>query len=190
MDDGNPSGDDAEMMRVLAPEVATGLPALFRGWARYNRVANERLYAACAEVDDAALRRDTDASLGSILAILEHVLAADRIWMARLEGEGATTPKRGLLEPTFEALLPLRRERERLDAAIESFFASAGPQFFAGEVRSVDSRGREARDPVPLAATHMFNHQTHHRGQAHALLRGARPKSLTLDMHRILAPLS
>lgn len=189
MDDANLPADDMDM-GVAAADAAAGLPQAFRGWARYNRVANERLYAACAEVGDAALRRDTDASLGSILAILEHVLAADRIWMARLEGEGGPTPKRGLLEPTFEELEPLRREREAMDEAIEAFFASAGAPFFAGVVRSVDSRGREARDPVPLAATHMFNHQTHHRGQVHALLRAVRPKGLKLDMHRILSPLS
>ena len=52
---------------------------------------------------------DTMASLGSILAILEHVLAADRIWMARLRGEPVDTT--GLLEPAFRELAPLRRER-------------------------------------------------------------------------------
>lgn len=161
----------------------------FRAWARYARLANERLYAACADVPDEILRRPTQASLGSILAILEHILAADRIWSARLRGGGAETPTRGLREPTFTELAPLRDAREAMDRNIEGLFRDADDAFFSGSIRSVNSAGQEARDPVPLAAAHMFNHQTHHRGQIHVLLREVRPKSLVLDLHRTLNPL-
>lgn len=185
MDDGR-SHDGARRAPSSAPH---GLAEHFRSWARYNRAANERLYAACGEVEDAVLARPTHASLGSILAILEHVLAADRIWMSRLEGAQAETPTRGLREPTLTSLAPLRRERERTDAAIEAMFGAAGEAFYGGTVRSVNSAGQEARDPVPIAVQHMFNHQTHHRGQVHVLLREVRRKSLVLDMHRILNPI-
>lgn len=128
--------------------------------------------------------RDAAASLGSILAILEHVLAADRIWMARLRGEPVDTA--GLLEPTFRELAPLRREREAMHDEIEGFFAGACEAFLNGTLRSVDSRGDEHVDPVRIAVAQMFDHQTHDRGQVHALLREHRPEPLALDLHRLL----
>src|SRR6476646_1780652 len=60
--------------------------------ARYNRVANERLYEKCAELSDAAYRAPRRGSFGSIHALLNHILLGDRIWMSRFRGEGQTTP--------------------------------------------------------------------------------------------------
>lgn len=161
-----------------------GLVAHVRDLARYARSADDRLYDRCAELPGDALRRDTAASLGSILAILEHVLAADRIWLARLRGEPVDTT--GLLEPTFRELAPLRRERDAMHDEIERFFAGVDEAFLNGTLRSVDSRGTEHVDPVRIAVAQMFNHQTHHRGQVHALLREHRPEPLALDLHRLL----
>ncbi|MDZ7801728.1 MAG: DinB family protein [Trueperaceae bacterium] len=156
--------------------------------ARYNARVNARLYDACAEVPDDVLTQPTDAALGSILAILEHVLAADRVWMARLRGTEADAT--GLHLPTYTQLAPLREARDAMDTEIESYFADLDASFLVAVVRSVDSQGRTMEDPAPLAAAHMFNHQTHHRGQVHVLLRRHRPEPLPLDMHRILNPRS
>lgn len=161
----------------------SGLVAHVRDLARYARSADERLYDRCGELPDEVLRRDTGASLGSILAILEHVLAADRIWMARLRGEPVDAT--GLLEPTFRALAPLRRERDAMHDEIERFVAGVDETFLNGTLRSIDSRGVEHVDPVRIAVAQMFNHQTHHRGQVHALLREHIREPLTLDLHRL-----
>lgn len=160
-----------------------GLVAHVRDLARYARSADERLYDRCAELPGEVLRRYTVASLGSILAILEHVLAADRIWLARLRGEPVDTT--GLLEPTFRELAPLRRERDAMHDEIDRFVAGIDEAFLNGELHSVDSRGADHVDPVRIAVAHMFNHQTHHRGQVHTLLREHSREPLALDLHRL-----
>ena len=152
--------------------------------ARYNRRANARLYDRCAELPDEVLREATDAALGSVLALLEHVLAADRIWLSRLQGRRVDTT--GLSEPTFRELAPLRRERDAMDDAIEVFVDEADEAFLAETLRSVDSRGEVHMDPVHRLVMHMFNHQTHHRGQVHTVLRQWRQEPLALDLHRLL----
>src|SRR5262245_1062198 len=65
----------------------------YRMLAYYNRVANERLYDKVADLDDAEYRKPRQGSSGSIHALLNHVLLGDRIWMARFQGGGQTTPR-------------------------------------------------------------------------------------------------
>jgi uncharacterized damage-inducible protein DinB len=55
----------------------------FQMLARYNTIANERVFAKCAELDDAEYRKRRQGSLGSIHGLLNHLLLGDRIWMAR-----------------------------------------------------------------------------------------------------------
>jgi uncharacterized damage-inducible protein DinB len=155
-----------------------------RDLARYATRANARLYARCAELPDDALRRATDASLGSVLAILEHVLAADRIWMARLFDR--PVDRTGLLSPTFERLAPLRREREVWDARIERELGSVNDAFLTRTLETTNSRGEVRTLPARVAVAQMFNHQTHHRGQVHVLLRRELPEPLALDLHVLL----
>jgi len=64
----------------------------FQMLARYNAVANERLYGKCAELLGAEYRKHRQGSPGSIHALLNHILPGDRIWMARFEGGGHVTP--------------------------------------------------------------------------------------------------
>src|SRR5437660_6396210 len=99
----------------------------FQMLARYNRIANERLYAKCAELDDAEYRKQRQGSFGSIHGLLNHILLGDRIWMSRFEGGGKTTPP--LNTVLYEAFGPLRSARVKEDARIEEFFAGAGAEF-------------------------------------------------------------
>src|SRR5579863_3699419 len=66
--------------------------AYFRMLARYNRIANERLYASCAQLDHVEYRRERRGSFGSIHGLLNHIVLGDRIWMGRFEGNGSGTP--------------------------------------------------------------------------------------------------
>ena len=61
-------------------------PDYFQALARYNRWMNDKLYAAAAELDDAERKRDRGAFFKSIHATLNHLLLADRVWMARFTG--------------------------------------------------------------------------------------------------------
>src|ERR1700740_1072035 len=95
---------------------------VFRTLARYNRVANARLYEQCGKLELAEYRRERPGSFGSIHALLNHILLGDRIWMSRFEGGGRKTP--ALNTVLFEEFAALRSAREEQDAHIEAFFQS------------------------------------------------------------------
>jgi uncharacterized damage-inducible protein DinB len=158
----------------------------FQMQARYNRVANERVYEACANLSDQERREPRKGSLGSIHALLNHILLADRIWMSRFEGGGKTTPPLNtVLYDEFDAL---RRARVEEDARLEAFFAGAGPDFLQAKLNYRNSKGVECTDDAVMAAAHLFNHQTHHRGQIHVWLAQTAVQVPSLDLHRIVNP--
>jgi len=154
--------------------------------ARYNRIANDRLYEKCAELSDADYRAPRRGSFGSIHALLNHILLGDRIWMSRFHGDGQTTP--WLATILYDEFAELRSTRTREDAAIEDFFASADASFLDRTLSYTNSKGVHYTDPMLNAALHMFNHQTHHRGQVHVMLSQTEVQPPSLDLHRILNP--
>src|SRR6185312_13522828 len=96
--------------------------------AGYNRIANERIYAKCAELSDFEYRKARAGSLGSIHGLLNHLLLGDRIWMSRFVGGGAVTPP--LNTVLFEEFGELRVARSRDDARISGFFDGLAAEFF------------------------------------------------------------
>ena len=163
------------------------LVAHFRQCATYNRLANERLYAACALLSDPQRRQDLEAFFGSIHGTLNHIMTGDRIWMARFAGE--TVPSTGLDAILYDDFPELRDARAAEDARIEGFFATVDAGFLDRPIVYVNNEGRRFSDPATVLVPHLFNHQTHHRGQVHAMItrldRGLAP---VLDMHRVLIP--
>jgi uncharacterized damage-inducible protein DinB len=162
------------------------LAAHFQMLARYNRIANERLFEQCAQLDDAEYRKNRQVSFGSIHALLNHILLGDRIWMARFEGGGATTPP--LREILFDEFPRLRSARREQDTRIEAFFAGPPDGFLERSLRYTNSRGVEYTEKTSVAVSHFFNHQTHHRGQVHVMLSQTPVAPPSLDLHRIINP--
>jgi uncharacterized damage-inducible protein DinB len=158
----------------------------FRILARYNRVANERLYEACAQLDPAEYRKQRRGSFGSIHALLNHMLLGDRIWTSRFAGSGKTTPPLNTI--LFDNFPELHSARVAQDEEIESFFAAVEEDFLRRQLRYVNSLGKDYAELAPVAALHFFNHQTHHRGQVHVMIAQTDIKPPSLDMHRILNP--
>ena len=154
--------------------------------AFYNRIANERLYESCAQLSDAEYHSQRKGSLGGIHALLNHMLLADRIWMSRFRGEGKTTPN--LATVLYDDFAQLRLARGQEDLSMEEFFASASQSLPETTISYTNSKGRHCTDRVLNGILHMFNHQTHHRGQVHVMLSQAGVQPPSLDMHRILNP--
>src|ERR1700734_803738 len=121
----------------------------FRMLARYNRIANERLYEPCGKLDIAEYRRERSGSFGSIHGLLNHILLGDRIWMSRFIGEGKTTPP--LNSILFATLPQLREARIDQDAKIESLFANLGDDFLTRSFRYTNSQGRDYQETAPVA---------------------------------------
>src|SRR5580765_881781 len=112
---------------------------LWAQYARYNRLANERLYRASSGLSDAEYRRDLGAFFRSVHGTLNHLLLGDTIWMTRLEG--GTHASTGLDAILFDRFADLRAARSQMDQRIERFFSNLPAGFEAGTVRYVNNSG-------------------------------------------------
>lgn len=149
----------------------------------YNRWANERLFAAAAVLPEADYHRDLQAFFGSLHGTLNHLLVGDLIWLGRLGVETtaiASTPA-GLDAILFDSLAGLRSARRAADAAIAELCLRLSDDRLAAEV-SYRRRDEVHAQPLWQILAHLFNHQTHHRGQAHALLTRLGREAPPLDL--------
>ena len=158
----------------------------YRMLARYNRLANERLYDACAALPDAERKKTRPAFFKSIHGTLNHILVGDRIWMTRFTG--GTVPSTSLDAILYEDFGDLRQARREADDRIETFASALSPAFLDGSIQYENNEGRMFDDAMPMLLTHFFNHQTHHRGQVHDMLTQTSAPPPVLDLHRVLKP--
>jgi uncharacterized damage-inducible protein DinB len=149
--------------------------------ARYNAWQNGWLIDAVAAMDDDALRAERGAFFGSILGTLSHLLWGDLVWMSRLAG--GPPPGGSIRETaTFVRDAPRWAERRRAaDAGLSAWADGLGAppavvRWHSGVL------GREVERPWGLVVTHVFNHQTHHRGQVHAMLTAAGARTEDTDL--------
>jgi uncharacterized damage-inducible protein DinB len=135
----------------------------------YNAWVNQRLYDAAAKLSDSDYRRDCGAFFRSLHGTLNHLLIGDRIWMHRFTGEG--NEPAALDEILYDEFVRLREAREDEDERILSYVRSLTEADLAGTVSYRTTRNPTdiEQELVPLLI-HFFNHQTHHRGQAHCIL--------------------
>ena len=160
-------------------------PAYCRQMARYNRWQNESLYSAASSLGDAARRLERGAFFGSIHGTLSHLLWGDETWMSRLSdgaAPGVALKESPAYAPDWNALASAR---EALDARIVAWTETLTDAELDGDLVWYSGvMGREVEFPKALCITHFFNHQTHHRGQVHAMLTaaGAHPADTDLFM--------
>ncbi|MBI2963698.1 MAG: damage-inducible protein DinB [Deltaproteobacteria bacterium] len=136
--------------------------------AGYNRWMNERLYASCATLSDEERKRDRRAFFRSIHGTLNHLLLGDRAWLGRFTGR--PVPFRSLDQDLYADFAELRGQRAETDAAIEEFCRELTDERLAAEIDYATQAGKRYRHPLGPAVLHLFNHQTHHRGQITTLL--------------------
>jgi uncharacterized damage-inducible protein DinB len=136
--------------------------------AGYNGWMNEKLYAICATLSDEERKRDRKAFFRSIHGILNHLLLTDRGWLGRFTG--APWIFRSLDQELYADFDELRRERAHTDAAIEQYAAALTAERLLEDFSYTTYAGKKFTHPLGPALTHLFNHQTHHRGQLTTLL--------------------
>ena len=138
--------------------------------ADYNAWMNERLYAICDSLSDEERKRDRGAFFRSIHSTLNHIFWGDSVWLARFTGK-ASAPSVPLGTDVYADFSELSAARKTLDAEISAWAAALtdeqleAPYTFVSKVLNVTRV-----QPTWAFVTHMFNHQTHHRGQLTALL--------------------
>ena len=160
--------------------------AHFQMLAQYNRIANERLYATCSKLNDAEYRKTRSGSFGSIHGLLNHILLGDRRWLGLFEGGQRVTPP--LDQILYDDFASLRSARACQDARIESFFSDLDVAFWGRSFQYTNNQGKDYVETAHVACSHLFNHQTHHRGQVHVMLSQAQVAPPALDLHRIINP--
>ncbi len=137
--------------------------------ATYNEWMNARLYALCATLPEAEMRRDRGAFFGSIERTLNHIVYGDLSFLSRMTGDPSAVPELGI--DLFEGFRALHEARTALDARLIAWAARLSDAWLAEPLTytsKVDGKTRTA--PNWVLVTHMFNHQTHHRGQVTTLL--------------------
>lgn len=144
------------------------MKAHFLMMAEYNAWANARLYDMAQQLSDEAYRRNVGVYFGSMHRTLNHILAADLIWMRRLTGTG--DHPRTLDAIVYDDLVSLWDARQREDRRIIDHVAALDEAAFDELLEYRMLSGTPVGQPRREILAHMFNHQTHHRGQAHAVL--------------------
>jgi uncharacterized damage-inducible protein DinB len=165
-------------------------PTYVRQMAAYGAWQNDNQYAAASSLSEAARCQDRGAFFGSIHATLNHLIWADMMWMSRIAG--TPVPEQlGIPQSTalYEDWPTLTSERSRFDKVIADWAAGVTDADLSGDlVWHSAAVGRELQKPRWICITHMFNHQTHHRGQVHAMLTaaGARPGDTDLALMTVV----
>lgn len=162
-------------------------PGYVRMMAAYNAEMNRRLYDAAANLTDEQRRADRGAFWSSIHGSLVHLLWADCQWMSRFDGwdkPGVPIKQSASMIEDFTAL---RRRRIEADAAIEAWAGRIDDAWLAEDlVWFSGAAGREMRRAKGKLLVHFFNHQTHHRGQVHAMLTACGQQTGDTDLFLVL----
>ena len=148
--------------------------------AQYNQWMNDKLFDAAAQLTEADLRQDKGAFFGSVLGTLNHLMVGDIAWLKRFATEQDKFPSLDNIRKTntpesldiqlYDDLESLHAARQRLDADIINFCDEITTEQLAKKLDYQDYQGKSYSDQIGLLIQHLFNHQTHHRGQITTLL--------------------
>jgi uncharacterized damage-inducible protein DinB len=165
----NPRATDAGRVdtSVVAAKGAPMKPH-FLMMARYNAWANLRLYKMAGALPEELYRREVGVYFKSLHGTLNHLLVTDRIWMRRLTGEGSHPNKLNAI--AFDDFASLQAARTSEDLRIVNYTENLQEADIEKELDYTTLNGTPQRQPICEILAHWFNHQTHHRGQAHAIL--------------------
>ena len=152
----------------------------FRQLADYNHWANRRLYDAALKMPDEQYRRPTGVFFGSLHGTLNHLLLTDRVWLKRLTGEGEHPARLNAI--LHEDLNDLVRARMAEDARLIKVIGGYSAADLGKSVSYQTMSGASQQQQLGDILLHLFNHQTHHRGQAHCLLTGLAGEAPSLDL--------
>ena len=137
--------------------------------ANYNTWANSRIFELCASLNDYEYRLDRKSFFGSIHGTLNHILLVDILWMTRLKREELRSIE-SLSQILYEDFDELRIERVRQDQKLTEFFLNIDSSELSRTLKFSRMDGSHCEGVMEDLIVTLFNHQTHHRGQIHAML--------------------
>ena len=152
---------------------------VFRKLARNNRLANFRLHHACLQLSQEEFVASRVSFFPTIRATLNHIYTVDRFYIDAVKG-GTLGLAAFAKEEPLETMAEVRRAQAELDEVLIAFVDGLEEDGLAATV-NIHRGTRIQQDRCDDILTHLFQHQTHHRGQAHAMLSGATIKPPQLD---------
>jgi uncharacterized damage-inducible protein DinB len=154
---------------------ATGL---FRAMAWNNAWANHRLLTACEALDDGAFAAPRPGFFPGLRATLNHLHVVDLFYVDALEG-GTLGPAAWAEPEPHATAAALRAAQAAVDRRLVALVEAMGADGLSATV-SVRRERHVQRERADRLLLHLFQHQIHHRGQAHAMLShaGAAPPQL------------
>ncbi|QDY69173.1 DinB family protein [Qingshengfaniella alkalisoli] len=145
-----------------------------RMMARYNDWQSRSQLTSAGALQQQDRDMDRGAFFGSITGTLNHLLWGDRMWMSRfsnVEKPGMPISASPEMTGSWEAYVAMRESTNQiiLDWANKLTDAALGGDlhWYSGALK------RDVTKPLAVCVVHFFNHQTHHRGQVHAMLTAA-----------------
>jgi uncharacterized damage-inducible protein DinB len=151
----------------------------YRAMAFNNAWANHRLLAACARLTQEELEARRTGFFPSIKATLNHILIVDWFYIDGLEG-GWLGPKAWANRTPCATVADLQREQGAVDRRLIAACDALTEQSLGTTVR-INRDTRVQTERCDRLLLHLFQHQIHHRGQAHAMLAGTGVKPPQLD---------
>ena len=143
---------------------------IFRSMAYNNAWANHRLLKACAELSQDEFTAPRTGFFGSIRATLNHNLIIDRFYVDAMEG--GALGRSGLSDPEPCATVPsLQREQRSIDERLIAIVETTKPEDLR-RIVEIHREDRVQREHLDRLLLHLFQHQIHHRGQAHSMISG------------------
>ena len=156
------------------------LVAYLRIQARANRLANRRLHAAMAALPEGEFHAPRTSFFPSLAATLNHILAVDLYYVGALHGDTGLVQKYRAFVPaaTLAEFAPRQAASdERLIAWCDALAGDTA----ADAVIAMERRDHVQHERAGHVLAHLFMHQTHHRGQVHAMLSGTAVAPPQLD---------
>ncbi len=142
-----------------------GSPEIIQTHLEYHAWATRRLVDAAAQLSAGDLERDFHTSDRSVVGTLTHLYGADRVWLARVEGDG-TVPF-----PERENLTTLRQEWPLLLNRWHALAAEQTQETLEAPISYLDRRGNPYTSPLWQIILQVVNHGSQHRGQVAGFLR-------------------
>jgi uncharacterized damage-inducible protein DinB len=152
----------------------------FAAFAWHNAWANARLFGACEALSPPEYLRERGSSYGSLHATLNHILLADRVWIARIEGR--IPPAFADNQILYGDLVALKIARVAEDEHLRQLIAGLSEAAIGLPLHYTDQHGNRLAAPLRFVLAHLFDLQSQRRGEAAALLAQAGVPPPALDL--------
>lgn len=161
-------------------ELPLSLSKNFRMMSLYNQRMNTQLMNICLALSNDLLEKDTHSFFPNIISYWNHILFGDLILVGRLALNeiGMLSPQDLSVFPTpkspqdtyYSTLSDIAVLRKQADELIMQYCTSLTEEDCEKFITYTTTEGVSITKAVADVTQHIFNHQTHHRGQLTCVL--------------------